>query len=220
MLFNLVKCGFSGTNFPTAIFPAVVGRPTLRAEEKQGDKLLKDIIVGDEAAELRAQLQMSYPMENGIVRNWDDMYHLWDYTFYEKLGIKNCNEHKILLTEPAMNPKKNREKMLEVMFEHYGFNGAYIAIQAVLTLYAQGLQTGVVVDSGDGVTHIVPVYDGYALPHLVRRLDVAGRDITRYLIKLLLLRGYAFNRTADFETVRQLKEKVCYVGYDYELIKI
>jgi actin-related protein len=77
-----------------------------------------------------------------------------------------------------------------------------------------GLQTGVVVDSGDGVTHIVPVYDGYALPHLVRRLDVAGRDITRYLIKLLLLRGYAFNRTADFETVRQLKEKVCYVGYD------
>ncbi|KAJ3343406.1 Arp2/3 complex subunit, actin nucleation center, partial [Kappamyces sp. JEL0680] len=203
-----VKCGFSGTNFPTSIFPAVVGRPILRAEEKQGDTLIKDIVVGDEAAALRAQLQMSYPMENGIVRNWDDMYHLWDYTFKEKLGITNCNDHKILLTEPAMNPKKNREKMLEVMFEHYGFNGAYIAIQAVLTLYAQGLQTGVVVDSGDGVTHIVPVYDGYALPHLVRRLDVAGRDITRYLIKLLLLRGYAFNRTADFETIRQLKEKL------------
>ena len=81
----------------------------------------------------------------------------------------------------------------------------------------KGLQTGVVVDSGDGVTHIVPVYDGYSLPHLVRRLDVAGRDITRYLIKLMLLRGYAFNRTADFETVRQLKEKLCYVGYDLPL---
>ena len=110
----------------------------MRAEEKQGDTLLKDIIVGDEAAELRAQLQMSYPMENGIVRNWEDMYHLWDYTFKEKLGLTNYADHKILLTEPAMNPKKNREKMLEVMFEHYGFNGAYIAIQAVLTLYAQG----------------------------------------------------------------------------------
>lgn len=74
-----------------------------------------------------------------------------------------------------------------------------------------------VIDSGDGVTHIVPVYEGFAMPHLTRRLDVAGRDITRYLIKLLLLRGYAFNRTADFETVRLLKEKLCYIGYDLEL---
>jgi actin-related protein 2 len=138
-LLKFVKCGFSGTNFPTAIFPAVVGRPTLRAEEKQGDVLLKDIMVGDEAAAQRSQLQMSYPMENGIVRNWEDMYHLWDYTFKDKLSIQNYGDHKILLTEPAMNPKKNREKMLEVMFETYGFNGAYVAIQAVLTLYAQGM---------------------------------------------------------------------------------
>ena len=80
-------------------------------------------------------------------------------------------------------------------------------------LYCVGLTTGVVVDSGDGVTHIVPVYDGFALPHLTRRLDIAGRDVTRYLIKLLLMRGYAFNRTADFETVREIKEKFCYVRF-------
>lgn len=112
---------------------------------------------------------------------------------------------KILLTEPPMNPANNRKKMFEVMFEKYGFHSAYVAIQAVLTLYAQGnwtpfsgilqhshllgLMTGVVVDSGDGVTHICPVYEGYALNHLTRRLDIAGRDITRYLIKVRTL-GY------------------------------
>ncbi|KAJ3003259.1 UNVERIFIED_CONTAM: Arp2/3 complex subunit, actin nucleation center, partial [Siphonaria sp. JEL0065] len=210
-----VKCGFAGAKFPAAVFPSVVGRPILRAEERMmGDAKLADVMVGDEAAALRQFLQMTYPMENGIVKDWDNMLHLWDYTFKNKLGITSPADHKILLTEPVMNPKTNRERMCETMFEYYGFNGVYVAIQAVLTLYAQGLQTGVVVDSGDGVTHIVPVYAGFALPHLTRRLDVAGRDITRYLIKLLLLRGYAFNRTADFETVRQLKEKLCYVGYD------
>ncbi len=166
--------------------------------------------------------------------------YVWNYTFEEKLKI-NPAECKIMLTEAPMNPQQNRKKMAEVMFEKYGFRSVYVAIQAVLTLYAQGLLTGVVVDSGDGVTHIVPVYEGFALPHLTRRLDVAGRDVTRYLIKLLLLRGYVsfllhfsffflflttqnkknqvFNRTADFETVRQIKEKLCYVGYDMTLEK-
>jgi len=74
--------------------------------------------------------------------------------------------------------------------------------------------TGVVVDSGDGVTHIIPVFEGFALSHKTRRINLAGRDVTDYLIKLLLHRGYAFNRTADFETVRQIKEKLCYVCYD------
>lgn len=198
---------------------------------------------GDQAAAARTMLQISYPMENGIVKKWDDMEHLWDYTFYEKLKVDPQGQ-KILLTEPPMNPLKNREQMCQVMFEKYGFNGVYVAIQAVLALYAQGklsrmlkccifykgvcsplievyigLSSGVVVDSGDGVTHIVPVYESVVLNHLTKRLDVAGRDVTRNLIKLLLRRGYALNRTADFETVRQIKEKLCYVSYDLELDK-
>uniref|UniRef100_A0ABK0LDP6 Actin-related protein 2 n=1 Tax=Rattus norvegicus TaxID=10116 RepID=A0ABK0LDP6_RAT len=213
---GFVKCGYAGSNFPEHIFPALVGRPIIRSTTKVGNIEIKDLMVGDEASELRSMLEVNYPMENGIVRNWDDMKHLWDYTFGpEKLNIdtRSC---KILLTEPPMNPTKNREKIVEVMFETYQFSGVYVAIQAVLTLYAQGLLTGVVVDSGDGVTHICPVYEGFSLPHLTRRLDIAGRDITRYLIKLLLLRGYAFNHSADFETVRMIKEKLCYVGYNIE----
>lgn len=154
-------------------------------------------------------------MENGIIRNWEDMGHLWDYAFYDKMKI-DPRGRNILLTEPPLNPLKNREKMVGTMFEKYGFNGVYVAIQAVLALYAQGLSSGVVVDSGDGVTHIVPVYESVVLNHLTKRIDVAGRDVTRNLINLLLRRGYAFNRTADFETVRQIKEKFCYVSYDLE----
>lgn len=215
---GFVKCGFAGSNFPHSIFPSMIGRPVLRAEEKIENVQLKDIMVGDEAAKLRSMLQISYPLDNGIVRNWEDMGYVWDYTFFEKLKV-NPRESKIMLTEAPMNPQANRRKMVETMFEKYGFQAAYVGVQAVLVLYAQGLLTGVVVDSGDGVTHIVPVYEGFSLPHLTRRLDVAGRDVTRYLIKLLLLRGYAFNRTADFETVRQIKEKLCYVGYDIDLEK-
>ncbi|CAG2196815.1 ACTR2 [Mytilus edulis] len=213
---GFVKCGFAGSNFPAHIFPSLVGRPIIRSTAKVGDIEVKDLMIGDDASKLRSMLEVNYPMENGIVRNWEDMLHLYDYTFGpEKLNIdpKDC---KILLTEPPMNPTKNREKMVETMFEKYQFHSVYVAIQAVLTLYAQGLLTGVVVDSGDGVTHICPVYDGFALPHLTRRLDIAGRDITRYLIKLLLLRGSFFNHFSFFETVRMMKEKLCYVGYDIE----
>lgn len=215
---GFVKCGYAGTNFPAHIFPSLVGRPIIRAKNnKVNDIEIKDLMVGNEASLLRSFLEVKYPMTNGIVRDWVDMEHIWDHTFGpEKLNIDPHNS-KVLLTEPPMNPMSNREKMIEVMFEKYGFDSVYIAIQAVLTLYSQGLLTGVVLDAGDGVSHICPVYEGFALPHLTRRLDIAGRDITRYLIKLLLLRGYAFNQSADFETVRMMKEKLCYVAYNTQV---
>jgi len=119
-----------------------------------------------------------------------------------------------LLTEPPNNPEANRKQMIEKMFQKYRFKGVYVAIQAILTLYAQGLLTGVVVDSGDGVTHVVPVYEGFSLPHHMRRIDVAGRNVTQYLMKLLLLRGYVFNSSADIMTIQEMKEKLCYAAYD------
>lgn len=99
---------------------------------------MKDLMIGDEASELRSMLELSYPMENGIVKNWDDMKQLYDYTFGPtKLNI-DTRHAKILLTEPPYNPKSNRIKMMKLMFEDYGFNAVYVAIQATLTLYAQG----------------------------------------------------------------------------------
>lgn len=215
---GFVKTGYAGENFPEFNFPSMIGRPLMRYEEEFKDVQLKDIMVGEECAQHRAMLETSYPVENGIVKDWDGMRHIWNYTFYEKMKI-NPKEHKILLTEPPMNPFNNQKQMLENMFETYEFAAAKVNIQAMLVLYAQGLLSGVVVDSGDGVTHIVPVWEGIVPPTLIKRLNVAGRHVTQYLIKLLQLRGYNFNRTADFETVRQIKETLCYVGYDLEVEK-
>ena len=127
-------------DFPAHVFPSIIGRPILRAEERGSStetQNISDIMVGDLASEYRSYLQLTQPMEHGIVKNWEDMKHLWDYTFQEKLRVDTTGR-KILLTEPPMNPTKNREKMCEVMFEDYQFGGVYVAIQAVLTLYAQG----------------------------------------------------------------------------------
>uniref|UniRef100_R7WD68 Uncharacterized protein n=1 Tax=Aegilops tauschii TaxID=37682 RepID=R7WD68_AEGTA len=147
-----------------------------------------DIVVGAACADLRHQLDVSYPVTNGIVQNWDDMGHIWDHAFYSELKV-DPSECKILLTDPPLNPVKNREQMIETMFEKYNFSGVFIQIQAVLSLYAQGLLTGLVIDSGDGVTHVVPVVDGYSYPHLTKRMNVAGRHITSYLVDLLSRRG-------------------------------
>jgi len=210
---GFVKVGFAGEHFPVAMFPSMVGRPTMRYAEKIGGVEIKDIMVGDEAAAVRQQLEINYPLDKGIIRNWEDMGHVWDYTFGEKLKV-DTKGAKIVLTEAARNPKGNREQMVQVMFEKYGFQGVQVRTQALLCLYAQGLQTGVVVDSGDGVTHVVPVYEGFVLEDQIKRLDVGGRNVTKHFIDLLMRQGYAFNATSDFDTVRQLKEALGYVSYD------
>lgn len=204
---GFVKCGFAGDNFPRSVFPCIVGRPLLRYEEQIGDTALKDVHIGDECQQLRHVLDVTYPVSNGIVQNWEDMKLVWDHTFEDKLRIAPP-ECKILLTDPPLNPLRNREQMMETMFETYGFSAMLVQVQAVLTLYAQGLMSGLVVDSGDGVTHVVPVVGGYSYPHLTKRLNIAGRHVTTHMVELLLRRGYAFNRSADFDTVRQLKEQV------------
>lgn len=119
-------------------------------------------MIGDEAAALRRALEITHPVENGVIRNWGDMELVWRHLFTDKMGFRepDLGSKKILLTEAPLNPKENRRKMVESMFEKFGFGACQIGVQAMLTLYAQGLMTGLVLDAGDGVTHVVAVYDG------------------------------------------------------------
>ena len=130
------------------------------------------------------------------------------------MGIKDFPNSRLLVTEAAMNTMANREKMAELIFESHNFGHCMFQTQAVLSLMSEGLSTGIVMDSGDGVSHVIPVVEGYIQMHAKQRLDLSGRHVTNYLVKLLNQQGYAFNSSADFETVREIKEQCCFVSYD------
>ncbi|KAI5929416.1 Beta-centractin [Manis javanica] len=207
---GVIKAGFAGDQIPKYCFANYVGRP--KHMRVMAGALEGDLFIGPKAEEHRGLLAIRYPMEHGVVRDWNDMERIWQYIYSKDQLQTFSEEHPVLLTEAPLNPSKNREKAAEVFFETFNVPALFISMQAVLSLYATGRTTGVVLDSGDGVTHAVPVYEGFAMPHSIVRVDIAGRDISRYLRLLLRKEGIDFHTSAEFEVVRTIKERACYLS--------
>ncbi|KAK4340710.1 hypothetical protein RND71_039211 [Anisodus tanguticus] len=210
---EMCKVGFSGDDSPRTDFPSIGGR-TIHTGVMVGMGH-KHVYVGYEAQSRRGLLNLKHPIEHGIIRNWDEMEIIWSHTFHDELGVVP-KEHPVLLIEAPLNPKANREKMTQIMFERFDVPGMYIANQPVLPLFASGRTTGIALHSGSSVSHIVPIYERYALRIAISQLGLAGLNLTECLLKILLESGYEFHCGAELEYVRLLKERVSYVALDFE----
>ena len=204
------------------MFPSIVGRP--RHTGVMVGMGQKDSYVGDEAQSKRGILTLKYPIEHGIVTNWDDMEKIWHHTFYNELRIAP-EEHPVLLIDNPLTPRANLEKMTQIMFETFNVPALFICSAPVAALFSSGRETGVSVMLGDGVTWIVPVCNGVPQAQASMRLDLGGRDLTGarlrnvkhnrfeefclscvcvnifsdYMMKILTERGYSFTTTAERE---------------------
>ncbi|KFD53882.1 hypothetical protein M513_05149 [Trichuris suis] len=207
---GMIKAGFAGDQTPKCHFPNYVGRP--KHIRVMAGALDGDLFVGPKAVEYRGLLSIHYPMEHGVITNWNDMELIWQYLYGKDMLQTFPEEHPVLLTEPALNPMRNRERASEFFFETFNVPALFISMQAVLSLYSTGRTTGTVLDCGDGVTHAVPIFEGFAMPHSIMRTNIGGRDVTRLLRLLLLKEGVDLHRSSEFELVKMIKERACFTS--------
>ncbi|MFX0062763.1 MAG: actin, cytoplasmic 2 [Candidatus Hermodarchaeota archaeon] len=208
------KNGFAGEEIPQSVFPTLVGYPT-----GNHDLIEKVYYAGKELVEYQEafDLNLVKPIEHSLIWDWEALEKIWHYTFFSELRVDPTN-HPVLLmfSERTLNTSSPWEKIAEVMFETFNVPALYITHTSVLSLYATGLSTGLVVDIGDQLMQIVPIYEGFAITHAICHIDLAGYDLTNYLNQLLRMRGYNFVTPKEREIVRDIKEKLCYVALDPE----
>lgn len=219
---GFTKLGFAGNNQPQFVIPTAVGIREKPGDQRVGTSSLEDYdcYVGEEALN-KAGYSVKYPIRHGFINDWDLMERFWSRCIFKYLQ-SDPEDHIFLLTEAPMNTPESRETIAEIMFESFNVQGLYIANQAVLALAASWLATaekrtltGTVVDSGDGVTNVIPVVEGYVIGSQIRQIPVAGRDVTHFIQTLIRERGETgvpTEKSLDF--ARQIKEQMCYVCPD------
>ena len=208
-----IKAGYSDDDAPRSIFPAVVGKPMMPGVLVALDQ--KDIYIGDEAIERKGIVKLVHVIQNGLITEWDDMARVWENIVTKRL---NCNpeEQGLLITEPPLNPKENREKIAKIVFENLGAPFLFLGVQTVLSLYAYGGTTGLVIDIGDSMTNVSPIYETFEIPFCTSRLPLGGKDLTLYLQQSLRKSGHNPMVAEEIEWVEWIKENACQLAPDNE----
>mmetsp|Transcript_46677 Transcript_46677/g.108783 ORF Transcript_46677/g.108783 Transcript_46677/m.108783 type:complete len:402 (-) Transcript_46677:128-1333(-) len=198
---------------PTTVFMQAIGKPR-KSWKDSWNKPTENYFCGDEILAHMDKLSILRPIEGGIIEDFEHMHLLWEHMYFNCLQVDDPTQHPVLLTEPPYNPKQNREKMVEIFFESFQVPCLNVSISGVLALQGQGRTTGLVLDSGEGVTYTLPVFDGYALPHCINRLDLAGRELNTLMAKLLSQENIRLTTSVQQHAVRAMKEQLCYVSTD------
>jgi len=218
------KIGYAGNTEPSYLIPSLIavdGKADLSVASKSTEDF--DFFIGEEAENAPKSYVKSFPLKHGLIENWTLMEMYWEQAIFKYLRC-DPQDHYFLLTEPPMNPPENREYLAEVFFESFNVPGMYIAVQAVMAIVASWSRkggdmsksrlTGTVIDSGDGVTHIVPVADGYVIGSSIKHIPLAGKDITAFIQQLLVERNEPIPPSERMEMARKIKEDYAYVSKD------
>jgi len=217
--------GYAGNAEPSYIVPTAIATKdgvTAGAHRAKGGEMEDlDFFIGDEAVSRATTHAVNYPIRHGLIENWDSMERLWQRCMFDYMRCEP-EQHAVVLTEPPLNPPENREYAAEVMFETFNVPALHIAVQAVLALVAawtvkpegERTLTGTVIDSGDGVTHVIPVAEGYVIGSCIKHIPLAGHDITKFIHKQLRDRGEPVPPDMSMDVARRVKEDHCYVCKD------
>ena len=206
-----IKAGYSGDIAPRHHFPTIVGRTKVEGVYVGNEK--KESIIGTEAEQKFGILNITYPIEEGIVVNWEEMEKIWHHTFFAELKIAP-EEHNILLTESPLNSRANREKTAEIMFEIFNVPCMFLSAQSVLAAYACGKSTCISIDCGDGATNFAPIYEGYLCRHAATSIPIAGKKIHETLVNLLIKSGQTLDSKMQKQAIKRAKNELCYVSQD------
>ena len=217
---GLTKGGRASQSLPSVVVPTVAGAApkkisVLKKKAAEEDSVMggKPYLIGEDAIAAIGRINVDSPMEHGVVKNWGQMEHILR-SVLDTLGA-DIAQDGVVLTQPSFNPLENSETFAQLMFETFDAKSFAFASQGPCALYASGRTTGIVLDSGEGITQCLPIYDSFIVNRAANRINIGGKDVGDHFTRILFERGYNFTGPADRFLVQKIKEELCYVSTDY-----